>query len=132
MFSTDFIFRQQENLVDNQKYQAGFRPLCNKILLLKKEYKFAISDAISDVYLQGCLRWLDVLSYKVEIPKVLFFFPSQAGSKARIIGTSDILAFPHCNLFCFIEISWVIFPWAIFLLLNFASFRVPAWVLQGQ
>ena len=34
MFSTDFIFRQQENLVDNQKCQAGFRPLCNKILLL--------------------------------------------------------------------------------------------------
>ena len=33
MFSTDFIFRQQENLVDNQKCQAGFRPLCNKILL---------------------------------------------------------------------------------------------------
>ena len=34
MFSTDFIFRQQENLIDNQKCQAGFRPLCNKILLL--------------------------------------------------------------------------------------------------
>ena len=34
MFSTDFIFRQQENLVDNQKCQAGFRPLCNKIPLL--------------------------------------------------------------------------------------------------
>ena len=34
MFSTDFIFRQQENLVDNQKCWAGFRPLCNKILLL--------------------------------------------------------------------------------------------------
>ena len=33
MFSTDFIFRQQENLVDNQKCQAGFRPLCNKILI---------------------------------------------------------------------------------------------------
>ena len=33
MFSTDFIFRQQENLVDNQKCWAGFRPLCNKILL---------------------------------------------------------------------------------------------------
>ena len=32
MFSTDFIFRQQENLVDNQKCQAGFRPLFNKIL----------------------------------------------------------------------------------------------------
>ena len=31
MFSTNFIFRQQENLVDNQKCQAGFRPLCNKI-----------------------------------------------------------------------------------------------------
>ena len=33
MFSTDFIFRQQENLVDNQKCQAGFSPLCIKILL---------------------------------------------------------------------------------------------------
>ena len=32
MFSTDFIFRQKENLVDNQKCKAGFRPLCNKIL----------------------------------------------------------------------------------------------------
>ena len=27
MFSTDFIFRQQENLVDNQKCQAGLRQL---------------------------------------------------------------------------------------------------------
>ena len=35
MFSTDFIFRQQENLVDNQKCQAGFRQLCNEILLSK-------------------------------------------------------------------------------------------------
>ena len=26
-----YISRQQENLVDNQKCQAGFRPLCNKI-----------------------------------------------------------------------------------------------------
>ena len=34
MFSTDFILWQQENLVDNQKCQAGFRPLCNKILVL--------------------------------------------------------------------------------------------------
>ena len=34
MFSTDFIFRQQENLVDNQKCQAGFRPLCNNSILL--------------------------------------------------------------------------------------------------
>ena len=39
MFSTDFIFRQQENLVDNQKCQAGFRPVCNKILLAKKATK---------------------------------------------------------------------------------------------
>ena len=31
MFSTDFIFRQQENLVDNQKCQAGFRPQQNTI-----------------------------------------------------------------------------------------------------
>jgi hypothetical protein len=35
MFSTNFIFRQQENLVDNQKCQAGFRPLCNKIPFLE-------------------------------------------------------------------------------------------------
>ena len=34
MFSTDFIFRQQENLFDNQKCQARFRPLFNKILML--------------------------------------------------------------------------------------------------
>ena len=34
MFSTDFIFRQQENLVDNQKSQVGYRPLRNKILFL--------------------------------------------------------------------------------------------------
>ena len=27
MFSTDSIFRQQENLVDNHKCQAGFKPL---------------------------------------------------------------------------------------------------------
>ena len=36
MFSTDFIFRQQENFVDNQKCQAGFRPLYNKILFIGK------------------------------------------------------------------------------------------------
>ena len=35
MFSTDFIFRQQENLVGNQKCQVEFRPLCNKILQMK-------------------------------------------------------------------------------------------------
>ena len=39
MFSTDFIFRQQEYLVDNQKCWAGFRPLCNKILLYISEKK---------------------------------------------------------------------------------------------
>ena len=43
MFSTDFIFRQQENLVNNQKCQAGFRPLCNKILFLKREI-FSIEE----------------------------------------------------------------------------------------
>ena len=32
MFSTDFIFRQQGNIVENQKCQAGFRPLRNKKL----------------------------------------------------------------------------------------------------
>ena len=42
MFSTDFIFRQQENLVDNQKCQAGFRPLCNKIPLLGPFKKYTV------------------------------------------------------------------------------------------
>ena len=37
MISTDFIFRQQEDLVDNQKCQAGF--LRNKILDFIKEYQ---------------------------------------------------------------------------------------------
>ena len=41
MFSTDFIFRQQENLVDNQKCQAGFRPLCNKIPFLLSKARLA-------------------------------------------------------------------------------------------
>ena len=40
MFSTDFIFRQQENLDDNQKCQAGFRPLCNKIVFQTKNGHF--------------------------------------------------------------------------------------------
>ena len=40
MFSTDFIFRQKENLVDNQKCQAGFRPLCNKILFQSFFFEF--------------------------------------------------------------------------------------------
>ena len=39
MFSTDFIFRQQENFVDNQKCQAGFRPLCNKILYFSEKLR---------------------------------------------------------------------------------------------
>ena len=34
MFSTDFIFRQQKNLVHNQKCQTGFMPLCNKKLIM--------------------------------------------------------------------------------------------------
>ena len=42
MFSTDFIFRQQENLVDNQKCWAGFRPLCNKILLFNGVFFISI------------------------------------------------------------------------------------------
>ena len=56
--------------------------------------------------------------YSVEIPQVLFFFPAKPG----FLEPQTPLLFPHCNLFCFIKISWVIFfPWAIFLLLNFAS-----------
>ena len=43
MFATDVIFGQQEILVDNQKCQAGLRPLCNKIpfLLFHFPYLYA-------------------------------------------------------------------------------------------
>ena len=48
MFSTDYIFRQQENLVDNQKCQAGFRPLCNKTLLpFRKRGQLIFSKAVA-------------------------------------------------------------------------------------
>ena len=49
MFSTDFNFRQQENLVDNQKCQAGFRPLCNKILLLLCVVRFNVNKTLLKV-----------------------------------------------------------------------------------
>ena len=52
MFSTDFIFKQQENLVDNQKCQAGFRPLCNKI---QKPYKRA---SLKITYYFRALWWV--------------------------------------------------------------------------
>ena len=61
MFSTDFIFRQQESLVDNQKCQAEFRPLCNKIPLLHKQAtrtkhfdgQLSINDKVKQTYIQG-------------------------------------------------------------------------------
>ena len=37
---SDFIFRQQENLVDNQKCQAGFSPLRNKIAFIPNIIEF--------------------------------------------------------------------------------------------
>ena len=49
MFSTDFILRQQENLVDNQKCQAGFRPLCNKILLSFLEKALSLAKDLTTV-----------------------------------------------------------------------------------
>ena len=52
MFSTDFIFRQQENLVDNQKCQAGSRPLCNKILIIFGPFGVKIIQII--IYYDAC------------------------------------------------------------------------------
>ena len=61
MFLTDFIFRQQENLVDNQKCQAGFRPLCNKILLLVHNYFVKCSCLIAKsgrvFFVMKCAKW---------------------------------------------------------------------------
>ena len=64
MFSTDFIFRQQENLVDNQKCWAGFRPLCNKILLC-----FLISDVYSYLpFLYSCVSFMGVIMLLICTP----------------------------------------------------------------
>ena len=54
MFSTDFIFRQQENLVDNQKCQAGFRPQCNKILFLLIDGDFCLFLLFSVLKFSNC------------------------------------------------------------------------------
>ena len=51
MFSTDFIFRQQQNLVDNQKSQAEIRPLRNKILKVYTKVKFKKNMS------KGAPRW---------------------------------------------------------------------------
>ena len=51
MFLTDLVFRQQENLVDNQKCQAGFRKLCNKILLLLAFLITSICETLSVIFL---------------------------------------------------------------------------------
>ena len=61
MFSTDFIFGQQENLVDNQKCQAGFRPLCNKILLL---YANKHDGGFGKIILLGLISFLITLVKK--------------------------------------------------------------------
>ena len=57
MFSTDFTFRQQENLVDNQKCFAGFRPLFNKILVVylqKRIYQTFISSDFNINFVVNC------------------------------------------------------------------------------
>ena len=64
MFSTDFIFRQQENLVDNQICQAEFRPLCNKILFL-----FCFSRSQDQQLLFNCLTvWILVCFTFIPCP----------------------------------------------------------------
>ena len=68
LFSTDCVFRQQENLNDNHKCQAGFRPLCNKILLLQNKPIVHIANVLSVNTVQIVLCWLKVLStYNIHI-----------------------------------------------------------------
>ena len=53
LFSTDFIFRQQENLVDNEKCHAGFRLLCNKILMYYIEqfsFFLVVGSPMKDIF----------------------------------------------------------------------------------
>ena len=74
MFSTDFIFRQQENLVDNQKCQARFRPLCNKILFpliaVRARRSFDQSQQFN-VALTYNLFFLNQIFGKVEIIRLI-------------------------------------------------------------
>ena len=63
MFSTDFIFRQQENLVDNQKCQAGFRPLCNKILF--QTWKTNLTDW-ANAHCNGDVQYVLIPKLKVS------------------------------------------------------------------
>ena len=67
MFSTDFIFRQQESLVDNQKYQARFRPLCKKILFLPPP---------CDNVIHGCRKCEDK-HFDIKNDKIQFNFNSK-------------------------------------------------------
>ena len=88
MFSTDFIFRQQKNLVDNQKFQAGFRPLCNKILFLSViSNKFQVILSIHDlskyvgIYIHTlkitCLRCFFFDIYEIFIYTIPTYFQSK-------------------------------------------------------
>ena len=79
MFSTDYIFRQQENLVDNQKCQAGFRPLCNKILLFQREKAITkhLSSSTEDL----------ILLFKAEKNIVKFL---KSDSTKELFNTKDI------------------------------------------
>ena len=77
MFSTDFIFRQQENLVDNQKCWAGFRPLCNKILLLQNKPIVHIANVLSVNAVQIVLCWLKVLSMYIQYTYYLLHMPKE-------------------------------------------------------
>ena len=69
MFSTDFIFRQQKNLVDNQKCQAGFRQLCNKILfLLRLSMEIRLFESLN--HQEDNLKvWLLIKSVFYIVPK---------------------------------------------------------------
>ena len=64
MFSTDFIFRQQENLVDNQKSQAGFRPLRNKIL-----FPLSFYDLLAKILVikKNSSNYLNIFSYLSDL-----------------------------------------------------------------
>ena len=67
--SANFIFRQQENLVDNQKCQAGFRPLCKFVLQAR--------NSISVCTLIITSNHLE----RNQGPKYLLFMPSELSSK---------------------------------------------------
>ena len=84
MFSTDFIFRQQENLVDTQKCQAEFRSLCNKILLMGSFLKYFQKGLQFEAFIMMIeMRYKSLLVSKLHPPGLIWGEQWQYGNNYK-------------------------------------------------